>query len=176
MLILFTIGGFTVFNIVPGIITGFGEEFGHRGFMFPLLYRIKPLAGFIIGGLIWYSWHLPLLLVIPQTIDFQIWQVMFNHIVLAIGSICTFTYLAYVYVKTKSIWITSVAHITMNNSAASFGYYAVMKNQILANAGLTLTMILVVTILFYKKEFKIFEDYFRHNNNIQPIQLPPIEP
>ena len=42
MLWLFTIGGFTVFNIMPGLISGFGEEFGHRGFMFPALYRIKP--------------------------------------------------------------------------------------------------------------------------------------
>ncbi|MGE5643193.1 MAG: hypothetical protein ACM3Y8_09290, partial [Byssovorax cruenta] len=36
MLWLFVIGGLTVFNIFPGIISGFGEEFGHRGFMFPL--------------------------------------------------------------------------------------------------------------------------------------------
>ena len=31
MLMAFFIGGLTVFNILPGIITGFGEEFGHRG-------------------------------------------------------------------------------------------------------------------------------------------------
>jgi hypothetical protein len=35
MLMIYFVGGLTIFNLVPGIITGFGEEFGHRGFMFP---------------------------------------------------------------------------------------------------------------------------------------------
>lgn len=42
MLLLYFIGGLTVFNILPGVITGFGEEFGWRGLMFPLMYRIRP--------------------------------------------------------------------------------------------------------------------------------------
>src|SRR5690606_15028948 len=37
MLLIYSIGGLTVFNVFPGIIAGFGEEFGHRGFMFPAL-------------------------------------------------------------------------------------------------------------------------------------------
>jgi hypothetical protein len=32
MLLVFFIGGLVVFNILPGPISGFGEEFGHRGF------------------------------------------------------------------------------------------------------------------------------------------------
>src|SRR5512145_779652 len=39
MLMIYFIGGLTIFNILPGIITGFGEEFGHRVLMFPLLYK-----------------------------------------------------------------------------------------------------------------------------------------
>ena len=70
MLLIYFIGGITVFNILPGIITGFGEEFGHRGFMFPLLYEVSPLVGIIGGGLIWYAWHLPLGLVVPQTVEY----------------------------------------------------------------------------------------------------------
>ena len=53
-MIVALIGGLTVFNILPGVVAGFGEEFGHRGFMFPQLYAIKPWIGLIIGGLIWY--------------------------------------------------------------------------------------------------------------------------
>lgn len=62
MLMIYFVGGLTFFNILPGIITGFGEEFGHRGFMFPNLYRIKPWLGIVLGGLIWYAWHWPLAL------------------------------------------------------------------------------------------------------------------
>ncbi len=42
MLLAYALGGLTVFKVVPGMITGFGECFGWRAFVFPLLYRIRP--------------------------------------------------------------------------------------------------------------------------------------
>ena len=160
MLMIFFVVGLTVFNIIPGIITGFGEEFGHRGFMFPLLYRIKPSFGIIAGGLTWYAWHLPLMLVIPQTVEYPLWLTLLNAAILAIGSVCTHTYLAYVYVRSESVWVTSVAHIAMNNAAASFSYFAVVDNQVLANTGLTIAMMIVVGVLFWRKELNRFAGYF----------------
>jgi membrane protease YdiL (CAAX protease family) len=164
MLMVYFFGGLTVFNILPGIITGFGEEFGHRGFMFPQLYKIKPWIGIIIGGLIWYAWHLPLALFIPQTAQYPLWQNLLNFLILAIGSVCTFTYLAYIYVKSRSVWVASLAHITMNNSAASFSYFVIIQNQILANIGLALTMIIVVAVLYFRKELGVFPRYFQENS------------
>ena len=165
MLLIFFVGGLTVFNILPGIITGFGEEFGHRGFMFPQLYAIKPWVGIILGGLIWYVWHLPLALVFPQTDPVPFWQTALNFVILAIGSVCTFTYLAYVYVKSESIWVTSIAHITLNNAAASLAYFVVIQDQLLANLGLTLTMIIVVAILYIRKQLNKFAEYFVQNSS-----------
>ena len=161
MLMLYFVGGLTIFNIIPGIITGFGEEFGHRGFMFPLLYRINPWVGLVIGGLIWYVWHLPLSLLIPQPFEYPLWQTSLNLVVLAIGSICTFTYLAYIYVKSESVFVTAIAHITLNNAAISLSYFVIVQNQLLANLGTTLTMIIVIGILYYKKELDIFAEYFQ---------------
>ena len=160
MLMIYFIGGLTVFNILPGVITGFGEEFGHRGFMFPRLYQINPWVGIVIGGLIWYAWHLPLALVMPQPAEYPLWQMALTFIILAIGSVCTFTYLAYIYVKTESVWVTAIAHIAMNNSASSFSYFAVIQNQVLANVGLAITMMIVVAVLYYTKELRVFREYF----------------
>lgn len=77
---------------------------------------------------------------------------MLNHLILAIGSVCTFTYLAYVYVKSRSIFVTALAHIVLNNAAASFSYFVTVQNQMLTNLGLTLTMIVVIVILYFRKE------------------------
>ncbi len=156
MLWLFFFGGLTVFNILPGLITGFGEEFGHRGFMFPLLYRSNPWVGLIGGGFVWYAWHLPLGLVAPTGADLSFSEIIANHLVLAIGSICTFTYLAYVYVKSRSIFVTAIAHITLNNAAAAFSYFVTVENQLSANIGITLTMLLVVTFLYQRGQLRIF--------------------
>ena len=163
MLMIYFIGGLTIFNILPGIITGFGEEFGHRGFMFPRLYKINAWVGILVGGLIWYAWHWPLALVMPQTAQYPLWQNLLNFIIMAIGSVCTFTYLAYVYVKSGSVWVTSLAHIALNNSGMSLSYFTVLQNQILANLGLALTMIIVVAVLYFRKELGIFQGYFQSN-------------
>jgi len=159
MLWIFTLGGLTVFNILPGIITGFGEEFGHRGFMFPALYRIKPWVGFIIGGLLWFAWHIPITFMIPQTSEISLGATILNYIIVALGSVCAFAYLAYVYVKSGSVFVTSIAHITMNNAAASLSYFVIVQNQILANLGLTLTMLLVVAFMVSRKMFA-FPEFF----------------
>jgi membrane protease YdiL (CAAX protease family) len=151
MLWVFFISGLTVFNILPGLITGFGEEFGHRGFMFPVLYRIKPWMGFIIGGLLWFVWHIPISFMIPQAVEVPLWTSILNYLILAVGSVCTFAYLAYVYVKSGSIFVTSIAHIAMNNAGISLGYFVIIKDQTLANLGLTLTMLIVATIMVSRK-------------------------
>ncbi|MDH5398806.1 MAG: hypothetical protein OEX02_11705 [Cyclobacteriaceae bacterium] len=53
----------------------------------------------------------------------------------------------------------------MNNSAAALSYYAVIKSQFIANLGLCLTMIIVVSVLIYKKKFNVFEEYFGINSD-----------
>jgi membrane protease YdiL (CAAX protease family) len=160
MLVLFFIGGLTIFNILPGIVTGFGEEFGWRGFMFPQMYRIKPWVAFIIGGLIWYAWHIPLVLVLSKAQSLTILQTIMNIFILAIGSICTFTFLAYVYIKSENIFVVSVAHVTLNNVARSFGYFVIVQNQIMANIGLTITMLIAVAVIYFSKEKQVFKNYF----------------
>lgn len=166
MLWVFFFGGLTIFNILPGIITGFGEEFGHRGLMFPLLYRINPWVGLAGGGLLWFAWHLPLTLIVPQPTDYPAWQMVLNTVILAIGSICTFIFLAYVYIKSQSVFVASLAHITLNNAAASFSYFVIVENQLLANLGLTLTMMVVVATLYLKKEFSVFDTLLPPQNSV----------
>lgn len=167
MLLIYFIGGLTVFNILPGLITGFGEEFGHRGFMFPALYRIKPWVGIVVGALIWYAWHWPLMLIVPQPANIPLGETILNFIVLGIGSLCTFIYLAYVYVKTRSVWVTSFAHIVMNNSAAALSYFVVIQDQLLANIGLALSMVIVAFILYRRHMLEMFAAYFRAETDIE---------
>ncbi len=161
-LALFFLAAITIVNIIPGLITGFGEEFGWRGLMFPQLYRIRPWAGFVIGGLIWFAWHIPLTLVMPAGPSMEWWQSAVNVVVLAIGSLCTFALLAYSYVRTRNILVASLLHITINNASHAIGYYAVTGTDPLpANAALALVMVLVVAILYATKQFKAFDEFFK---------------
>lgn len=153
MLILYLIGNLTVFNILPGLITGMGEEFGHRGFMFKLMAEKNLKTALILGGIIWFLWHVPLTFVMPATQEFSTLEWGANSLILAIGSICTHTWLAYVFVKTRSIWIAALAHITFNNVSTALSFFVTIENQTLANTGLVLTMLIVVVAGFWKFRF-----------------------
>lgn len=165
MLWLFVIGGFTVFNIMPGIISGFGEEFGHRGFMFPLLFPNKPLLGLVIGGVLWYAWHLPLALIFPAVVPVPLWQTITSQFAAIVGSICTHTYLCYVYTKSRSIFVPSIAHIAMNNASRSFAYFVAIQNQFTANLAQYLVMIVLVSLLYFRKELEVIPGFLSEESD-----------
>lgn len=85
---------------------------------------------------------------------------MLNLGIGAVGAVSTFTYLAYIYTKSQSVFVTSIAHIAMNNAAISISYFATAERQLLANVGLTLSTLLVVALLHYRKELSIFAEYY----------------
>ncbi len=165
MLVIFFIGGLTIFNI-PMIVAGFGEEFGWRGFMFPQLSRSRLVAGLVTGGLIWFAWHIPLVFIMPATVGFSPWQHVYNGIVVATGSICTFVFFAYVYARTGTIWVVSLAHAVFNNGARSFSYFTNVENQFLANVGLTVTMLIVVAILYFRKDLEVFKKFLYEEHRL----------
>ena len=170
MLWLFVIGGLTVFNIFPGMISGFGEEFGHRGFMFPLLFPAKPWLGLLLGGFLFYLWHQPLLLVIPSDPEVPPWQTIVTQLSAMIGSIATHTYFSYVYAKSRSIFVPSVAHIARNNAARSFSYFVILRDQFTAKIVQSLVMVLIVVFLLYKKELIVISEFLSANAARQHAQ------
>lgn len=76
------------------------------------------------------------------------------------AGVCTFTYLAYVYVRSQSVWVTAFAHITMNNGTASVGYLFILENQFMANVGTVLVMAGVIGLLWRTGRLTIFNSYF----------------
>ena len=128
--------------------------------MFPLLFPNKPILGLMIGGLLWYAWHLPLALVVPASAPVPLWQTILNHAAAITGSVCTHTYLCYVYAKSRSIFVPSIAHIALNNASRSFAYFAVIQNQFTANLAQYLVMVLVVAFLYHRKELGVISGFF----------------
>ncbi len=160
MLLLFAIGGLTVFN-VPFTVMGFGEEFGWRGYMLPLVYRLAaPWKAFLVCGVIWFAWHTPLVLVFPKTQQMTAAENVVNALVLAAGSVATFVFLGYVLAETRSIWVASFTHAVLNNASRSLAYFAVVDNQILANVALTAVMVVVVLALYASGRLRVFGVYF----------------
>ncbi len=155
MLALYTLGGLTVFN-VPGVLLGFGEEFGWRGYLFPALYRLGPRIAFVGGGLIWYAWHLPLALLGPRPEELR-WLVAVHALVLACGAVATFVLFAWLFVRGGSVWVPSFFHAVMNNASRALSYWVRVEHQLAADAVLTLVMVAAVVVLWRGGRFADFD-------------------
>jgi hypothetical protein len=162
MLILYTIGNLTFFNVLPGLINGIGEEFGRRGIMFTLFKKYSIGVRLLLGGAIWFLWHAPLQFVLPMPHAYTPKEFALNSAILLVGSVCTHTYFSFVLAYSHNIWASAIAHIAFNNISAAFAFYAAVKNQTLANLGIVIVMLLVTLLGWlsglYPKTFRAFSE------------------
>ena len=114
----------------------FGEEYGWRGFLQPLLQKRFGLrGGVVLLGVLWGFWHLPLNVFYysPST-----WlQSLTNQIVLCV---CLAVFFGYAQLKTRTVWVPVILHYLNNNLIAVFaGSADVIQNQTIAWLDVLLT-------------------------------------
>jgi len=112
-----------LFNAFTGVIVvsllAFFEEIGWRAWMLPkLIERFDVKKGVFIGALIWALWHVPFMLSgILYLKDVP------PYLLVGINPFGIFgagIIISWFWLKTKSIWIVSIAHGALNN----WGQYA----------------------------------------------------
>lgn len=98
--------------LAGGSILTLGEELGWRGYLQEKLLRKYGLIwGLIILGAIWGYWHLPIIL---MGYNFPSEPVLGGLLLMPIGTIFIGIFLAWVYLRSKSIWMPAIAHTSMN--------------------------------------------------------------
>ncbi len=104
--------GILPLNFLLGYMAFFGEEYGWRYYLQPLLQKKFGLRkGVLILGVVWGLWHLPL--------DFFFYVTPDKGLVMTVNQIITCVslgiFLGYVYMKTENIWAPVVIHFLNNN-------------------------------------------------------------
>jgi uncharacterized protein len=101
------------FGFLTGLVAATGEEIGWRGLLVPelaKLIRFPALA--LVSGLIWASWHMPMMVLAgyqgPGT-PFLFSLACFFAMITALGAI-----MAWMTLKTRSYWPAAVLHATHN--------------------------------------------------------------
>jgi membrane protease YdiL (CAAX protease family) len=116
-----------VFKIFINAITGviivsalaFLEEIGWRGWMLPrLIKQFNVKKGILIGSLIWALWHVPFML--SGILYLKAVPVYLIALINPLGIFGAGLVISWLWTKTKSIWIVSIAHGSLNN----WGQYA----------------------------------------------------
>lgn len=113
---------------LTGFVPCFGEEFGWRGYMLPrLAKRFSPRKAVLIHAIIWWAWHLPILIGIgvwagiaaAGEIDFSVGaSVAITVAVTVLGSaipaILHGVVFAYIWVRSRSLAVATVYHLAFD--------------------------------------------------------------
>lgn len=139
-------------NFATCFITFLGEEFGWRRFLQPLLEkRYGMRLGILILGIIWGIWHLPLSIYVYSE---ENWGIQFlNQIILCI---LFAIFLAYVYLKTKNIWIVTWLHYFWNTFFSILPEFVTEDSESIEKMMVSTVVYLLCFLPFLKS--KIFND------------------
>lgn len=115
------------FSFFSAFTAFFGEEYGWRGYLQPILMnRFGRRKGVLLLGIIWGLWHLPLDLFFyaPETPFLSVLGHQITCISLGI-------FFAYVYLKTENIWSVVLLHFLNNNLIPVFTGSANIANSVI---------------------------------------------
>ena len=98
-----------------------GEELGWRGFLVPELAKITSFTNVaLISGVIWALWHWPLILFAADVTDFDRTPAWFALPVFSITIIAAGTVMAWLTLRTRSVWPAVILHGSQNAITQSF--------------------------------------------------------
>ena len=112
-----------------GSIVTIGEEFGWRGYVQEKLIRRFGLnRGLILLGIVWGYWHLPIGLMGWNFPDHPILGAL---ILTPISNVFIGIYLGWLYLRSKSIWVPTLAHSAFNLTATLlFGELVMQRDDL----------------------------------------------
>lgn len=118
--------GVVIINFYLTFIIFFGEEYGWRYFLQPMLQKRFGLkGGVILLGVIWGLWHLPIN-VYYYSPDTWFYSVLIHQIT----CISLAIFFGFVYGKSGNMWVPIVAHYINNNMGAVFTGSVDFGNQV----------------------------------------------
>ncbi len=122
---------------ISQVLPSLGEEAGWRGVMYPFLKaKLGPVAGKLVGGVLWGIWHWPLVILGNYFYEGDYFGKPFLGPVMICITLCAFGILIdHFYEKTGCIWIPSLMHASMNASAVPLMFMLKGGNQYLSVLG-----------------------------------------
>lgn len=106
---------------VVGVLPALGEEIGWRGWLLPKLLPLGVVPAILLSGVIWGTWHAPVLLLGYNYPDAPGWLG-----VLSMVGMCTVVGAVFGWLRLRSgsVWPAALAHSAFNATAVSFLLFA----------------------------------------------------
>lgn len=106
------------------------EEIGMRGYLQPHLMSLGRTRALLLVGLVWATWHMPLILLTPV---FPVGNKLIS-LPLFYGTVVAASFLyGYLRIYTGSVWPASIAHAVHNAAWGALGAFTATSSAVLVN-------------------------------------------
>jgi membrane protease YdiL (CAAX protease family) len=160
-----------VLVFLTSFVPCFGEEFGWRGYMLPrLAKRFSPRKAVLIHAIIWWVWHLPVLVGVgvwagiagAGKIGLPAWAsvavtVAATVLVSAIPAILHGVVFAYIWTRSRSLAVATVYHLAFDGVRDSI-HTTIGAGPIAVAWSLVLLVVLGI-IFLWKGDWRNLQDY-----------------
>jgi membrane protease YdiL (CAAX protease family) len=121
---------FLIQVVILALTFALAEEIGMRGYLQPCLMSLGRTRALFLVGLVWATWHMPLILLTPV---FPVGNKLIS-LPLFYGTIVAASFFyGYLRIYTGSVWPTSIAHAVHNAAWGVLGAFTATSSAVLVN-------------------------------------------
>src|SRR5215207_4960371 len=122
--------GFLIQVVILTLTFALWEEIGIRGYLLPRLLSLGRKRALALSGLVWATWHMPLILLTPV---FPVGNKLIS-LPLFYGTVVAASFFyGYLRIYTGSVWPASIAHAVHNAAWGILGVFTVTSYPIFVN-------------------------------------------
>lgn len=138
-----------------GLMMGFGEEYGWRGYLQSELIKMGKKRGILLLGIIWGIWHWPIIWMGHNYPGEPVW----GTLLMTVYTVFLGFILGYAVLKTGSVWLAAFLH-ALNNQAAGYfmGFIYTPDSAIFSFSMGVYMLIPMLVILFFILRDPIWKD------------------
>src|ERR671920_100380 len=105
---------------------GLAEEVGMRGYLQPRLMSLGRTPALLVVGLVFATWHMPLIFIAPAQVDFPTGNLLLFFPLFYGTFVAASFFFGYLRIYTGSTWPASIAHAVHNAVWSSVGAFTLI--------------------------------------------------
>jgi uncharacterized protein len=105
---------------------GLAEEIGMRGYLQPRLMSLGRTQALVVVGLVFATWHLPLIFLAPAQVEFPTGNLLLFFPLFYGTFVAASFFFGYMRIYTGSIWPASIAHAVHNAAWKVLGAFTLI--------------------------------------------------
>jgi CAAX protease family protein len=159
------------------------EEIGMRGYLQPRLMSLGRTRALVLVGLVFATWHMPLIFLAPQQVDFPTGNLLLFFPLFYGTFVAASFFFGYMRIYTGSTWPASIAHAVHNSAWGVLGALTLITaSPVLVNVylvgdfGLLILIGSAIGAIWFGRRYKSGMDQAQSADAAEVSRAAPVHP